>query len=449
MTQLPTIDVPPPLSTARTRVNALYPLVRWTLQALFAVAFVIAVYEALVAGEIRIWPNAPDRWILPVWVLAATLSGLGLNPVRRLAANLLRAAWPSAAEDPYAALAAAVAGVRMTAPTEDALARLTEIAVAGTGARTATIRRATSATDAAATAATMPVSGAGVGPGPGVELFPARADGRILGELVLEPPPGRALTTGDRRLAESLADAAGSVLRSVELAEQLAEQVRRQEVQAEELDRSRRRVIAARDDARELLGREIQGSVGETLAWCAGQAAELSAESESAGDGTQDIDPLVWGPRLAQLTERVDAAIKDFRRIVHGLYPATLTDHGLTAALGNLAADLPGRTTFSAPRLPRYEPRFEAGVYFCLAALLAPFGVGDQHAARIEMELDDKAIIARISALPEGETDAAGWDPGALDAIRDRVAALDGELRFAEAAAEPLVELIIPQGAIA
>lgn len=447
MTQLPTIDVPPPLSTARTRVNALYPLVRWTLQALFAVAFVIAVYEALVAGEIRIWPNAPDRWILPMWVLAATLSGLGLNPVRRLAANLLRAAWPSAAEDPYAALAAAVAGVRMTAPTEDALARLTEIAVAGTGARTATIRRATPGTDA--TDATMPVSGAAAGPDSGVELFPIHADGRVLGDLVLEPPPGRALSTGDRRLAESLADAAGSVLRSMELAEQLAEQLRRQEVQAEELDRSRRRVVAARDDARELLGREIQGSVGETLAWCAGQAAELLAETESAGDGAQDIDALVWEPRLAQLTERVDAAIKDFRRIVHGLYPATLTDHGLTAALGNLAADLPERTTFAAPQLPRFEPRFEAGVYFCVAALLAPFGVGDQHAARIEMELDDKAIVVRMSALSEGETEAVGWDPGALDAIRDRVAALDGELRFAEVDAKPLVELVIPQGAIA
>ena len=445
MTQLPTIDVPPPLSTARTRLNALYPLVRWTLQALFAVAFVIAVYEALVAGEIRIWPNAPDRWILPMWVLAATLSGLGLNSVRRLAANLLRAAWPSAAEDPYAALAAAVAGVRMTAPSEDALARLTEIAVAGTGARTATIRRATP--DTVATDATMPVSGAGVGPA--AALFPIRADGRVLGEFVLEPPPGRTLTKGDRQLAESLADAAGSVLRGMELAEQLAEQLRRQEVQAEELDRSRRRVVAARDDARELLGREIQGSVGETLAWCGGQAAELLAESEPAGDSKEAVDALVWEPRLVELTERVDAAIKDFRRIVHGLYPATLTDHGLTAALGNLAADLPGRTTFSAPQLPRFEPRFEAGVYFCLAALLAPFGAGDRHAARIEMELDDRAILVRISALPEDETDAAGWDPGALDAIRDRVAALDGELRFAEADAEPLVELVIPQGAIA
>jgi hypothetical protein len=292
-------------------------------------------------------------------------------------------------------------------------------------------------------------AGVGVGPGSGAEPFPIRADGRVLGDLVLEPPPGRALTTGDRRLAESLADAAGSVLRSMELAEQLAEQLRRQEVQAEELDRSRRRVVAARDDARELLGREIQGSVGETLAWCAGQAAELLAESESAGDGVQDVDALVWEPRLAQLTERVDAAIKDFRRIVHGLYPATLTDHGLTAALGNLAADLPERTTFSAPQLPRYEPRFEAGVYFCLAALLAPFGAGDQHAARIEMDLEDEAIVVRISALPDDETDAAGWDPGALDAIRDRVAALDGELRFAGADAEPLVELVIPQGAIA
>ena len=80
MSQHPTIDAPVRVSTPRSRGAALYAPARQALEALFAVAFVIAVYEALVAGEIHLWPNAPDSWILPVWVLAASLSGLGLGP---------------------------------------------------------------------------------------------------------------------------------------------------------------------------------------------------------------------------------------------------------------------------------------------------------------------------------------------------------------------------------
>jgi signal transduction histidine kinase len=468
MTQLPTIDAPPSLSTARTRAHALYPLVRWTAQTALSVAFVIAVYEALVAGEIRIWPNAPDSAILPVWVLAATLCGLGLNRVRRLAVSLLRRLWPSAAEDPYAALAAGVAGLRVTAPAEDALVRLAELAVAVTGARSAAVEPGAVA------------AGAGAGGSTVAERFEARADGRVLGELLVTPQPGRALTKRDRRLAESVADAAGSVLRGRELTARLAEELRLQETLAGELDRSRRRVVAARDDARELLGREIQASVGETLTWCAGEAAELAAEpaaTSADGDGADGPDVAEWGPQLTELTERVDQAIKDFRRIVHGVYPAALTDHGLTAALGNLVAEQPGHPAFSAPELPRYEPRFEAGVYFCMATLLAPFGADPQRAERVEVERSEGSIVMRIveaaaaaevpepepAPVPEPEPEpeparapAAApppgpgrRDPGALEAIRDRVAALDGELRFGESEDGTTIEMAIPEGAVA
>ena len=62
----------------------------------------------VVAGAIGLWPNASVSWMLPVWVLASSLCGLGLGPVRRLARSTLRRAWTSAADDPYAALARTV-----------------------------------------------------------------------------------------------------------------------------------------------------------------------------------------------------------------------------------------------------------------------------------------------------------------------------------------------------
>jgi signal transduction histidine kinase len=403
MPRQPTIDVPAQLSTARARGGALHAPARWTLEAVFAVAFVIAVYEALVAGELRIWPNAPDHWILPVWVLAASLSGLGLGPVRRLAGALLRRLWPAAAQDPYAALARTVAQARRTEPAEYALDRLAAIAAESTGARAAVV---------------TPPDGAAPA---GADAFPIRADGRVLGELVLAPPGSRPLTDADRRLAATLADAAGALLRNRELTEQLDARLRIRQVQAAELDRSRRRVVAARDEARELLGRRIRSGVDEPLAWCARRAAGLRGE-----------DIAARGPGLAELTERIDAAIKEFRRIVHGVYPAALTDHGLTAALGNLVAELPRSAAYEATNLPRFAPRIEAGIYFCLVALLEPFQAGDDAAdpgLRIQVALTGAELLIRVA-----QTRAAagsrqpGWDPASLDAARDRAAALDGTL---------------------
>jgi signal transduction histidine kinase len=451
MSQQSTIDATAGLSTARIRGAALYPPVRWTLEAVFSIAFVIGVYEALVAGEIHIWPNAPDRWILPVWVLAASLSGLGLGPVRRLARAALHRVWPSAADDPYAALARTVAGARRTAPGEDALARLAQIAVECTGAASATVVRAP-ADDEAEREAEHEVEGETPSsplspPPPSADAFPIRADGRVLGDLVLQASAKRPLTDADRRLAASLADAAGSVLRNAELTEQLDAQLQNRRVQAAELDRSRRRLVAARDEARELVGRRIQAGVGETLAWCAQRAAGLRDEEVGA-----------WKPGLAELTGRIDASVREFRQIVHGIYPATLTDHGLAAALGNLVDELPGDATHSVPDLPRFAPRLEAGAYFCLAALLEPFASATDaepdaeagRALRVEVGLTDSELIITLAGTGTGDTadDVAGreieWDRGTLDAVRDRVAALDGELVLAGGRGS-LAELRLPK----
>ena len=442
MSQHPTIDAPAPLSTAHARGAALRVPARRGFEALVAVAFVLAVYEALVAGELRIWPNAPDRWILPVWVLAASLSGLGLGPVRRLARALLRRLWPAAADDPYAALARTVAEVRRAEPAEDALDRLARIAVESTGAHSAAVVRTAAAGRSSADVVAGASVAAGASTGVSATGFPIRADARVLGELVLQPPEGRALTAADRRLAAALADAAGSVLRNTELTAQLDARLRARRLQAAELDRSRRRVVAARDEARELLGRRIQAGVGETLAWCTRQAAAL-----------RETDITARGPGLAALTERVDASIKEFRRIVHGVYPATLTDHGLAAALGNLVADLPGHARYVAPDLPRFAPRIEAGAYFCLAALLEPFQVrGEVGAARdpwIEVRLTgtpEPELVVRVvdTGAQAGPAEVSRWSPASLDGARDRAAALDGTLVLLDGA---VAELRVPTGA--
>jgi signal transduction histidine kinase len=406
----------------RIRGTSMYRPARWLLEAVCCAAYVIAVYEILVAGAIGLWANPSVTWMLPVWVLASSLAGLGLGPVRRLARSALARVWPAATDDPYAALARTVDGARRAEPAEDALARLAEIAAESTGARSAVVARPGSV-DAAEG-----------------DAFTVRADGRVLGELVLRTPAGRPLTGRDRRLAASLADAAGAVLRNTELAGRLDERLRDQRLQARELDRSRRRVVAARDEARALLSRRIEASVGETLAWCARQTAEL-----------RDQDIGEWQPRLTEMTGRIDTAIREFRRIVHGVYPAVLTDHGLGPALASLVAGLPGRATYRGPaELPRFEPRFESGVFFCVAALLEPFegGPGDE-SVLLDLELDETELRVSVSSSVNVSADADGSmtlrDPGILDAVRDRVAALNGDFVPGDASLAAPARLLVPR----
>jgi signal transduction histidine kinase len=71
-----------------------------------------------------------------------------------------------------------------------------------------------------------------------------------------------------------------------------------------------------------------------------------------------------------QLVVEVDEAIAELRRLVHGVYPAVLTDHGLAPALRAAARTVPIPTAVHTRRVGRYPGAVESAVYFtCMEAL--------------------------------------------------------------------------------
>ncbi len=450
---------PPRFTSARYRV-APYRLVRSAVELLFAAGYVVAVYELVVAGGIALWPTATDDWILPMWIAAAAVSGIGLKPVRSFARALLRRLWPSGEADPYATLAAFVASRSAAEPAEAALSRLAQLAVTGTGARYAAVWLVESAgglrlgglwpdgnPDVSEIQTASPADLGELAALPGVDHLVTVLDaGELFGALTLTAPPSRSLTPGDLRLAGDVANAAGQLLRNAELAARLAAQLSRQSDQAAELDRSRRRVLASRDAAREQLGREIQARVGEPLLQCSAIVSTLLDAAEAEATGAAAPAPAgLTGPApsaeagdgpsarqaLAEMTTLIDTAIGDFRRIVHGVFPAVLTDHGLAAALENLLADLPRRTVFTAPDLPRVAPRVEAGVYLCVAALIGALpATEDERPLELLARIDAGRLTVLIHdrAHPGTAAGAGPTESGVLDVVRDWVAALEGEV---------------------
>jgi signal transduction histidine kinase len=444
-------------------------LVSGLVETVFAAAYVVAVYELVVAGGIALWSTATDAWILQMWIVAAVICGIGLKPVRALARLLLLRLWPVAG-DPYAALASFVAAAsaadhdqdaaRDSAPDGDrnvddlhhrpALRRLAQLAVAGTGAQAAAVWcREVEGTlflaarwpdDDSREVGESVADLSELASSPGVDHLVSVLDaGELLGALALTVAPTRGLTPRDDRLAANMANAAGPLLRNAELTARLADQVRRQTDQAVELDRSRRRVLAARDAAREQLGREIGANVGDPLSQC---SATVSAMLDDNAGRTSR-----WGEQLAEMAALIDSAIGDFRRIVHGVYPAVLTDHGLASALENLLNDLPRRATFNAPSLPRLAARTESGVYFCVTAMVGSLPAGTDRPLRVDVDLDETTLTVVIhdGDQPSGSPESAPSQPmGLPDFLRDRVEALEGVLHATSGRDWTRYELRVP-----
>lgn len=92
-----------------------------------------------------------------------------------------------------------------------------------------------------------------------------------------------------------------------------------------ELRRSQAELVAAVEDERRRLQRELHDGLGPTLAGVAlGIRAARNQRATPEGDG----DEL-----LARLTEEVEASVEEVRRIVHDLRPAVLDQLGLVAAV--------------------------------------------------------------------------------------------------------------------
>ena len=440
-------------------------LVRRTVEFLAVAAFAVGVYEIVVAGALALWPNLTDSWILLLWMTAATISGLGMSWIRRLVRSVLGRMWP-ATSGPSHVLVALATVDSVATTTEQVCADVASLLAAGTGARRAQVwlaepdgglRAAGSwPVDSARVEPEVMPAGAGcsaLGTLPGVDhVAPISDAGGLLGALVLGARSGRGVTERDRELIAEAAGAVALLLRNLRLNDELAQALVREQEQERRLARSRHRLVVARDVARARLSSEIQGRIGQVLAVCATDVDTLL----TADDNTVASANAV----LAAMTQRINGAIADFRQIVHGFYPAVLTDHGLEPGLESLLSTLPWPATLKAVGLPRFDQRMEIGVYFCLAAIVGSLrdlraGTGSDcpiHSVDLSAMVDDRlsppslsaTVFARMDDHHLVDFDAGTVDPDTIDAIDDRVGALDAQLTISREPTGVRLALTVP-----
>jgi signal transduction histidine kinase len=187
-----------------------------------------------------------------------------------------------------------------------------------------------------------------------------------------------------------------------------------------ELTASRARVMAAADEARRRIQRDLhdgaqQGLVNTVIA--------LKLARQALGD--------VPAPAAALVDEALanaKRATRELRELAHGILPSALTSGGLRAAIHALLAqvDMPVSVEVTAERLPA---ALEATAYFIVAEALTNT-VKHAHAgsAQVAAMVDDGML--RLVVRDDGVGGARSNGGSGLLGLRDRVGALNGELRI-------------------
>jgi signal transduction histidine kinase len=142
--------------------------------------------------------------------------------------------------------------------------------------------------------------------------LPLTYQGELVGQLTVAPrSPGEQLNPADRQLLADVARHAGVAVHALRL--------------TAELQRSRQRLVTAREEERRRLRRDLHDGLGPTLA---GVVLQLGAATTLVNQ-----DPPAACTLLERLRAEVQEAIIEIRRLVYQLRPPALDDLGLAGAL--------------------------------------------------------------------------------------------------------------------
>jgi signal transduction histidine kinase len=212
----------------------------------------------------------------------------------------------------------------------------------------------------------------------------------------------------DHALIDSVAGAARLALANARLQAEAR-------VQAEELERSRRRIVETTDRQRRRLEEDLRAGP-ERLLDSARTALAEAAEQSGGRDAAA----------LAAVAADLGEAELELREFAHGIRPAALTEGGLAPALEALAehAAVQASVSGSVGRLP--EP-VEAALYFVCSEALAN-AVKHARATHIWIRVGEQAGRARAVVVDDGVGGAAIATGTGLAGLADRVETLGGRL---------------------
>jgi len=198
----------------------------------------------------------------------------------------------------------------------------------------------------------------------------------------------------------------------------IVREITQRKQQQQELEASRQRIVAAGDDARRKLERNLHDGAQQRL-------VSISLSLRLA-QGQLEKNPAAAQEVLEASREELARALEELRELARGIHPAVLTDRGLEAALESLAARAPLPVEIEGP-LVSLPAAVEAAAYYVVSEALANVTKYAQ-ASSVKVTVEQVNACAHVEVADDG---VGGADPGrgsGLRGLADRVASLNGKL---------------------
>ncbi|MCZ4521153.1 histidine kinase [Rhodococcus ruber] len=184
---------------------------------------------------------------------------------------------------------------------------------------------------------------------------------------------------------------------------------------------SRARIVRSFDVERRRIERDVHDAVQPQLLSVSMSLGLALAELPADTPGRDDI---------VRAQHQAHRSLADLRRVVRNIYPQVLIDHGLGAAVREIADNFAISVSVNDRLGRRLPPDIEANLYFCVSELLSNI-VKHSTARRAEVVLrtmQGNEILVSVHDEGCGGASARSNGDGGLSGISDRLAAVDGTI---------------------
>jgi signal transduction histidine kinase/putative methionine-R-sulfoxide reductase with GAF domain len=186
-----------------------------------------------------------------------------------------------------------------------------------------------------------------------------------------------------------------------------------------ELSASRARIVAAADETRRRLERDLHDGIQQRLVSLALKARTIEMMTPQSAEGIRG--------KLSLLADGLGAALDELREVSHGIHPAILSEAGLGPALEALARRSAVPVELDLNLGPRLGEHVEAAGYYVASEAITNVAKHAQ-ASVIEMRVNgcDGALTLSISDDGIGGADSSRGS--GIIGLKDRVEALGGTI---------------------
>jgi signal transduction histidine kinase len=186
-----------------------------------------------------------------------------------------------------------------------------------------------------------------------------------------------------------------------------------------ELAASRARIVAASDETRRRIERDLHDGAQQRLV---SLGLELRLAQASVPDELPEIRAGV-----ARIADELTSVLDELREMARGIHPAMLAEGGLRPALRTLArrATIPVELDIATDT--RFPPPVEVAAYYVVSEALTN-AAKHADASHVDVSLDEQDGVVHLSVRDDGLGGADPQGGSGLIGLRDRVEALGGRI---------------------